>query len=339
FISVGFVAVSIFYNVRSFYFIGIAFFMLVILEYFLGKINGLVLFLIVFMSPLFEQLSLVLGFPIRLFLSEMAGYILNMMGMEIQVEGNLMKLNGRNFSVDDACMGLNMLSISFIMGVFLLSHHFRLFQRKLNILPLGLYFMGIFSLGLVSNLLRILFLVIFNVMPENPLHELIGVGCLLSYVMLPMYFFSKWLVWYWGKPLVNNSITHSRIGTGYVLLLTLLALNIMVSGFLMKNKREQFILEHAKVELWNLKPIQLKSGITKLSNKEILVYIKPIPEFISGEHSPLMCWKGSGYEFKSIKKVNVGATEIFTGKLNKAGSTLCTAWWYSNGKFNTINQL
>ncbi|HEY8937612.1 MAG TPA: hypothetical protein VIM65_20440, partial [Cyclobacteriaceae bacterium] len=57
------------YHLRIFYFFAIAFLMLFIMELFIGEINKLILFLLAFMSPFFEQISVILGFPIRLKLS------------------------------------------------------------------------------------------------------------------------------------------------------------------------------------------------------------------------------------------------------------------------------
>jgi hypothetical protein len=73
-------------------------------------------------------------------------------------------------------------------------------------------------------------------------------------------------------------------------------------------------------------------------SNDLLVYIKPIPEFFTGEHTPLMCWKGSGYDFKSIQKQRVEEREIYTGLLARNQEILHTAWWYSDGEMETIDQ-
>jgi len=58
-----------------------------------------------------------------------------------------------------------------------------------------------------------------------------------------------------------------------------------------------------------------------------------------GEHTPLLCWKGSGYKFKSIKEIIINGNKIYSGQLIKPGSQLYTAWWYYNGEIQTIDQL
>ena len=83
----------------------------------------------------------------------------------------------------------------------------------------------------------------------------------------------------------------------------------------------------------------MKDGITKLYNDEALIYIKPIPEFFSSEHTPLYCWRGTGYKFESIRLTIINGCEVYTGQLTKPGHTLQTAWWYSNGEAQTVDQL
>jgi exosortase N len=75
-----------------------------------------------------------------------------------------------------------------------------------------------------------------------------------------------------------------------------------------------------------------------MHNDKVLIYVKPIPEFFTGEHTPLICWKGSGYEFRGIVKTSVDANEIYIGRLEKGNEVLFTAWWYSNGIVSTIDQ-
>jgi hypothetical protein len=66
--------------------------------------------------------------------------------------------------------------------------------------------------------------------------------------------------------------------------------------------------------------------------------VKTIPEFFTGEHTPLMCWKGSGYEFSGVTTMAVAGVRVYKGILVKDDSTLYTAWWYSNGPVKTVSQ-
>ncbi len=67
-------------------------------------------------------------------------------GVDVQVEGNMMVLNGNGFTVDDACMGLNMLSTSLLIGVLVMVHHYKNRQRTLSFVTLSFFFAVIFAL-------------------------------------------------------------------------------------------------------------------------------------------------------------------------------------------------
>lgn len=337
FISFGFGAWM--YSVRMFYFFSLAFYMLWLVELVLGKVNILTIFLLIFMSPFFFQISVILGFPIRLQLSEMAGTLLQCVGLNIQIDGNMMQLSGATFTVDEACMGLNMLAISMLMGIFILAYTSRIAKKTLRLKHITTYFVIGFLLNIVSNLLRIILLVLFKIAPENPMHEIIGLLCLIFYILIPLYLLGKWLVFNYGhKPAISNkNITIiTPIGKGVLLLA---ALSLMFIGIHIDHKRSQpDVVAHAKINAPAYVITQMEDGVTKLVNHSTLVYVKPIPEFFSGEHTPLICWKGSGYTFKNTLKANISGHEIYYGQLIKNNEALYTAWWYDNGSVQTIDQ-
>jgi exosortase N len=326
------------YNVRMFYFFMLAFYFLFLWEGIVGRLNQIVLFLLVFMSPFFHQVAVILGFPIRLQLSEWAGKLLELAGLTIRVEGNMMVMNGSIFTVDEACMGLSMLAISMLMGVVVLVHHYRISDTRLKLVPLSLFFVSVFLLNLLSNLLRIVLLVLFQILPEDPMHEIIGIVCLILYVMVPLFFLSKWFVTRFGKKAIMEHGT-SRFDALATTCLALLSITVVFVGVRINHQKQlQNRFSHADVELANFQITKINDGVTKLYDENLLVYVKPIPEFFTAEHTPLLCWKGSGYEFKSIKKTRVSGKNIYTGKLVKDDKQLFTAWWYSNGEVETIEQ-
>ncbi|NJO91209.1 MAG: hypothetical protein HC831_21280 [Chloroflexia bacterium] len=84
----------------------------------------------------------------------------------------------------------------------------------------------------------------------------------------------------------------------------------------------------------------LDNGVAQFTNDSALIYIKPIPNFYSADHTPMICWKGSGYQLQNQQKMQVGSHEVYFAELVLENSKpLYTAWWYSNGKHITINQL
>jgi exosortase N len=330
--------IAYFYNVRTFYFFMIAFYVLFLLELWFGKIDTIILLLLAFMSPFFHQISVILGFPIRLTLSQWAGKMLSLGGFETAVEGNTMLLNGTSFSVDEACMGLSMLAVSLLMGVAVIVHQYRRLGLRLHIIFLAAFFFAVLVLNLISNLFRIMLLVIFKVLPGHPMHDVTGVLCLIVYVAVPLYLGSALYIKRFGRSALKIE-EWTPLGLLRTSILVISALAIVLTGMRINRERNVVVqLAHATIEPGNFEVSKMDQGITKLHNEELLVYLKPIPEFFTGEHTPLLCWKGSGFEFRGVKKVKVDDNEIYLGRLEKPGETLFTAWWYDNGEIITIDQ-
>jgi exosortase N len=337
-VSVTCAILSYVFNVRIFYFFSIAFYVLVVIECSTGRTGSLLLFLLLFMSPFFEQVADILGFPVRLQLSRWAGSILSATGLNIQVEGNMMMVDGSVFTVDQACMGLHLLSTSFLMGIFILAHRYRYHKSQLSFSLLLGFFSFVLLLNLVANLFRICLLVTFKILPDDPMHQLVGLLCLVIYVVLPLYFLSNWLMKRYGKPFSVRSETRP-LHIAACMPLSVLAFAIVWLGFNIKSERSQIRHNHIGVTMSGLHSEQIEGGVTKMTNEEMLVYVKPIPEFFSAEHTPLICWKGSGYKFEGITEIDVRGRRIYTGKLIREGESLYTAWWYDNGETSTISQL
>jgi exosortase N len=324
------------YLLKIFFFLMVACFLLLVWEGAAGKLNAIILFQIVLMSPVFLQVTTIFGFPIRLWLSQCAGTLLRL-GLNVQVEGNLMILDGFQFAVDEACMGLNMLTLSMLMGVFAIVHHYRREKRTLSLGWLVLFFATVFGLNVLSNLFRIIILVLFRIVPENPLHEIMGILCLLLYVMVPLYYLAKTLVLTFGKPFERVALRANTSGRSG-LLLAALGIFVLSMSFTVRPDGAESSVPHTFVEFKDVKQVELNGGITQLTTDDLLVYVKTIPEFFTGEHTPLICWRGSGYQFKGIRKEQVGPHEIYKGVLSRGQEKLYTAWWYTNGSLVTIDQ-
>lgn len=333
-----FALIATFYNVRFFYFLSLAFYFLWLTELFVGKLNPLILFLVLFMSPAFIHVVRILGFPIRLLLSQYAGQLLNISGLNVRVEGNLMIVDGSTFSVDEACMGLNMLAFSMLIGIFILAFHYRNTKSTLGLYATTFFFATAFVLNILTNIIRILILVIFQIIPENPMHEMVGVLCLIVYVAIPLHFVGTWMIKKYGKAeIVSQGAL--RLNQSKITLIAILSAGILLAGISMGKNKHMSIIPFANVQYNNHHVERLDNGISKLYTEELLIYIKVIPEFFSGEHSPLICWKGSGYEFSGISSTEIAGVKVYKGTLVKDGQKLHTAWWYSNGKVQTISQL
>ena len=328
--------VAFHYNIRIGYFFLIYLFFLTLVELTVGKTNRLIVFLMLFTSPIFDQVAVVIGFPLRLMLSSIAGDLLASTGMDILVQGNLMIVNGADFSVDDACMGLNMLAFSMLVGVFVIAHRARTLNRTPTFVRTGLFFLTAFILNLFCNLIRILVLVIFQINEADPMHEIVGLLCFVIYLMLPLYYVSSYVVNGFEAPRMRNIQLR---GIHYRILISVSVL-ILVLGIRVNLHRA--LPPKVSVVTWSIpgfKKESMKEGITKLFNDEALIYVKPIAEFFTSEHTPLLCWRGTGYRFASIREVEVHGRRVYVGKLVRPRSTLYTAWWYANRETQTIEQV
>ncbi len=330
---------SIVYHHKVFYFLALAFAIIFFVDFFVGKVSGLVYFLIVFMSPVFYQVSVILGFPIRLLLSSWTGAILKAAGMHVEVMGNSIWINGIDFSVDEACMGLNMLVVSLLLSVFIIAQHLRKEKRDLRLMVMVIFFSLVFLFTVVSNLLRIILLVVFQLLPNNPWHEVVGLLCLVVYVLIPVYFVSKWMAKNAGNSVsVSDSVKLLTVSRSQKCLMIAIGVFILSCGIVMNPDRKEGSIEHATVAFGQLPVEKMQGGISKVITNDMLLYVKPIPDFFSMEHTPLICWKGSGYEFKGIRKDQSANFEVYRGKLKKGNDYLYTAWWYFNGANATIDQ-
>lgn len=330
---------SIVYHHKVFYFLTLAFAIIFLVDFFVGKVSEMVYFLIVFMSPVFYQVSVILGFPVRLILSSWTGAILKAAGMQVEVMGNSIWINGIDFSVDEACMGLNMLVVSLLLSVFIISQHLRKEKRDLRLMVMVIFFSLVFLFTVVSNLLRIILLVVFQLLPNNPWHEVVGLLCLVVYVLIPVYFVSKWMARNAGTSIsVSDSVKLLTVSQFQKILMIVICVFVLCCGFAMNPDSKEGSIEHATVAFGQLPVEKMSGGISKIITNDMLLYVKPIPDFFSMEHIPLICWKGSGYEFKGIRKDQSAHFEVYRGKLKKGNNYLYTAWWYYNGANATIDQ-
>jgi exosortase N len=115
---------------------------------------------------------------------------------------------------------------------------------------------------------------------------------------------------------------------------TLLVVLICYAATMIESEPARF-MKGKKYVLDGYERTLLSTGVQKFENKEALIYIKPL-HFYSAEHNPMICWRGSGYEFKRINKEELQGKEIYTGVLEKGKDKIYTAWWFDNGNCKTI---
>ena len=348
---------SIYLPTRTLHFFTLAFALLAYTEMQWGCLNILPLFAVVFMSSLVTNFSLVFSFPIRLKISILAAKGLTLFDPKAVAEGNIIHFRGTDFSVDTACMGLIMLQMSLLLALFLIAYFER--EKQVIFTPLSIFTILVTGLGLnvFFNLLRIILLVLFGWMPETFMHDAAGVVGLGLYVFLPLYFIVKKGASLGAKrkdtfiidsisksnfPKIRNFLKEVSVPLKYLFTTFLLGFLTYISLFEIHDKKPfnaPTLLTIKYLEDTHCPKTQAKDGILKYDNGEILVYLKPIPGFYAAEHSPMICWLGSGYTFGQVKSETIGNMEIYTGTLKKGHETLQTAWWYDNGKTQTASQI
>jgi exosortase N len=303
-----------------------------------GRISIYPILLLVVASPIFKYIANIISFPLRMQLTTWAVAILNTMEKQAEAAGNIILVNGEEFSVDPACAGLSMLSLALILAVFILSHLQKTYQKKFPLWFIAMMLGLMLLLNLVANLLRILLLVWFKILPGNPLHEVLGLLCLLIYALVPFYFTAKWLQQYLAGTSQNASPKSAISLRGSLLLNYLLLLMLTGTGLTIKSEKPVMALDQTIPQLNGFQAATLENGVTKYSNENVLVYLKPVQAFYSTEHHPLICWEGSGYKFRHVQQRQIGNYNVYVGELQKGKDTLYTAWWMDNGQHQTVNQ-
>ena len=336
-----FTLLAIFVPAKSTLLFTLIFTILLLFENFIGKISLNFLFVLVLLSPLFRFFSDTLSFPLRLWLSNTVAETIAMAGLHASATGNIITIDGYDFYIDQACAGLNMLGISLLICLFILSYHQKKNEKSLSFYSLLAMLALTFLLNIVSNFFRIMMIVIFKIMPETPMHDFVGMCNLIVYVILPLFAITGPFVQRFGNK-IGHKTENQEMTTGHIFkhpFLHLIFLGIVI--YLSIHSAQHVPAAHKNSDRITLKGYQktlLQNNVLKFENREALIYMKPTA-FYAPEHNPMICWTGSGYEFQLIKKEMINGTEIYTGTLVKGKDKIYASWWFDNGKMKTIDQL
>lgn len=327
--------------VKTLLYFSVAFACLFVTDNFLGKVNLLPAGVLCLMSPVCQFMTNVFSVPIRFKLTSMAGAIMNWMLGGITVRGNVIINNGNEFSVDPACMGLNMMVTSLLLQLIIIAMYQRKHTRYLVWWQVAGLLSISFALNIVSNLFRIICLVWFNIMPGTTMHELAGIVCLLVYVIIPMVWITQLVIKYKGKEVPVAQGNNTPVSWSNVLRIHLI-LFIIIAGAAYKvvlKDRLEATPSAAIATVEGYKTERITTDIIKLQNHQSLIYVKNIRGFFSADHHPMICWKGSGYLFNQMQLETIGGQQIYTAVLQNGREQLYTSWWYDNGMERTVEQV
>ncbi len=325
-------------GVATFFYFAIGFSLLFLIDNTVGKINWLPVIVLGLICPAFKYFSNIFGFAVRLQLSEIVGKMLQVAGMDVQVSGNVMIMGQCEFSVDPACMGLKMMSVSILAGLLIMAYFERAVNRNFRLPTVLFVVTTVLILNIISNLFRIMLLVMFRVLPESPAHDLVGVFCLIIYVVIPAWFIVKKLAKGKApgyKPRKIRNMTYRKAVIHIMLILTIIICKLTTPDKVVDPE----ISALPQINPKGFTKTIIDKDVVKFEKPGVLVYIKPIRYFYGTDHNPMICWKGSGYEFKKIREIEISGKPIYTAVLERQADKLYSAWWYDNGNYQTTKQI
>ncbi|MFD2919454.1 exosortase N [Terrimonas rubra] len=337
---------------RTFLYFSLACGLLFCIERFIGKCGVLPLLIMAVISPLFSYVFTVFTFPIKLQLSQAAAFLLSLVNRDVQAVGNIIRISGNDFSVDDACMGMSMAGIGALIGVSLLFYYKQHTKTKISIVRTILFTAFLLLCLLITNILRIVLLTQFRFLPGTVMHEVIGIICFIVYFLLPALGLVKWMLKKQQLTSLNPDVgpekdkSHivgktNRSTLRYqwaIYSMLVLCFCIAINKVNSKTASDK-IIPGTIPELTGYHVNWVNKEILQLHAPGALIYIKGIANFYNSDHSPFICWQGSGYDFKNIKKENINGIDIYAGELQQGDHQLYTAWWFDNGGYQTIGQL
>jgi exosortase N len=306
-------------------------------EGFWGRMNYLPAYLMVVISPVFRYISDVWSFPIRLKMSELAAESLAWIGFDAKANGNVIVLDGVDFHVDTACMGLHSLSTALLLTLLLLAYFERRNGRHLAFLEVGLWQGLALCLAIAANFMRTLALVIFKVSATDIMHDGWGLFAIGTYVLVPLFFLLKWR---FAKTLHRPQFAQIPLlpvwkkWLPHALILPLL----LLAALLFKQQAATISDFAPQLQIAGFQRTLQKDGVLKFENDSILIYMKPPVNWLNASHDPRICWQGSGYEFKHIKKEKIAGIEAYTAILDNGTDKLYTAWWYTDGNSTALDE-
>jgi len=306
-----------------------------------GRLGILPFLFLMSISPALNYAVSVFTFSIRLELSNYASLMLKQIGMAVENKGAYFIMpDGHSFSVDTACIGLNLFNTGLCLMILLVSFAQQRYKKDLGILPLGAAF-GVTALLLVlTNLLRIVAIVLFRSEPGTIGHDLIGMGSLLLYTLVPVFFVVRWLIHRFGKnPQEDQGEARPSFVKSFCITLVLCLCLVTVSGFVKQQSLTE--VKDEKLETLAL-PDYSKSlkedGVYEFLKTGVLIYIKPANKAYESDHPPAMCWQASGFRIDEISEQRYGDATILKAVLKRDSAIQHTAWWYDNGSEKTVSQ-
>ena len=313
-----------------------------IFENIYGKQTLLPFLTLITISPIFRYFSDIFTFDIRLILTEIAAKMLRFFDPSVFAAGNVIVSKGQDWQIDEACMGLNMLGLAFILTYFFIAIFGKEGEKRATIKGIILSLALAFLLNTLANLIRIMAVVYFKILPATSGHDAVGLMSLAVYNLVPIYFFVRksvsWSWFYESFIKKGNFLNNDKKYVQNIVFQCFIMFVVVYKGIDLTLHKPQNNKSETTISLDGFKSEKMKDGVFKLTNDSVLIYVKNLNYFFTTEHSPMICWKGSGYTFQKIEKMTVDNFEFYMGILQKGESKIYTAWWFESAKNRTIEQ-
>ncbi len=309
-------------------------------EWGVGRRSVLALLLLAALSAFARHASYVWSFPIRVQLGAWAAQAFSLLGMPVEAQGNVVVFDGQPFSIDPACMGLHLLMTTMVLGIFIMAMREHQTQRRASAGAMMGGFALLLVLAVVANFVRILALILFRILPTDPMHDVLGLLSLGVYALLPFYVAWRWWTARYAAPIPSVHLEHP-VGPSpwqYLMPSLVLLLALAAVGWQFRQPAPIAPVDLSTFQIQGYEARTTELGVYQLSKTAALVYIKPPVRAFQGGHDPRICWQGSGYTFTHIRTRTVAGHTIYQATLELADDRLHTAWWYDNGTLKTINE-
>ncbi len=326
------------FKLDTLYFFSVVSSLFFIYESRFGKLTNIPILLLMIISPTSQHLNNVVGFEIRLKLTEWAGIILNYFYDDLKQVGNQILISGNPFSVDPECMGLNMMVISFFIGIVFIALEQKKNNSRYSYLSIFSILFLSFILSSLSNLVRIILLIMFESPPNTISHEFIGVFCFSLYVVIPLWFIVKRIPNKIYYPEKIKNIIHSKKSIYLILTLILVLFFSIKFGNFKKQDNNQLNFKSININTSEFICNKERLGVLKYEKKDILLYIKPSVNFYASDHSPIVCWRGNGYNIQNETTIKLNGIDIYFCTLSQNNDVLYSTWWYDSGEDKTKSQ-
>lgn len=295
--------------------------------------------------PLTGFTSLMLGFKLRILVTEICGWILSGLDPGTVTSGNQIWILQQWYSVDRVCEGMKMGSASFLLVLILIRRVLPGAALAIGVLALPLWFM--------VNLLRVCLLIIFRIPASTWQHELIGLVMFVCGILFPLTMIALWFprtkpaLEEKSKPYGSAAESRRNFAGNHRLQIALTGVPVLILILLFGFKPAEPETTYqwpGRVLEFELDPASLypDSRIAVYNDGGVQLIVKHQLFAIGTGHDPRICFEGAGFIFHedfrgtgslAVPPAMQGHAERQTfynrGVVEKSNQRATLLWWYS----------